>query len=66
VPSDAARALTSEDLPDPARSVLDRHCRSHELNNLYVVVASFFPSSGAVNPALTIMAKVLRVGDHPL
>jgi choline dehydrogenase-like flavoprotein len=51
---------------DPKTSALDRNCRAHEVNNLYVVDASFFPSSGAVNPALTIMANALRVGDHIL
>ncbi len=49
---------------DPKSSVLDRNCRAHEVDNLYVVDASFFPSSGAVNPALTIIANALRVGDH--
>ncbi|MBK9316996.1 MAG: GMC family oxidoreductase [Acidobacteria bacterium] len=49
---------------DPRSSVLDRNCKTHELDNLYVVDASFFPSSSAVNPALTIMANALRVGDH--
>lgn len=51
---------------DPATSVLDVDCRAHELDNLYVVDASFFPSIGAVNPALTVMANALRVGDHLL
>jgi choline dehydrogenase-like flavoprotein len=51
---------------DPNTSALDRNCRAHEVNNLYVVDASFFPSSGAVNPALTIMANALRVGDRIL
>ena len=51
---------------DPATSVLDEHCRAHELDNLYVVDTSFFPSIGAVNPALTAMANALRVGDHLL
>ena len=51
---------------DPARSVLDVNCRAHELDNLYVVDTSFFPSSSAVNPALTAMANALRVGDHLL
>jgi choline dehydrogenase-like flavoprotein len=51
---------------DPARSVLDVDCRAHELDNLYVVDTSFFPSIGAVNPALTAMANALRVGDHLL
>jgi choline dehydrogenase-like flavoprotein len=49
---------------DPRTSVLNRHCRAHDVDNLYVVDGSFFPSSGAVNPALTIMANALRVGDH--
>ena len=49
---------------DPRDSALDVHCKAHELDNLYVVDGSFFPSSGAVNPALTIMANALRVGDH--
>jgi choline dehydrogenase-like flavoprotein len=48
----------------PTTSVLDVNCKAHELDNLYVVDGSFFPSSGAVNPALTIMANALRVGDH--
>ncbi|OLT53079.1 GMC family oxidoreductase [Cellulosimicrobium sp. CUA-896] len=51
---------------DPATSVLDTDCKAHELDNLYVVDASFFPSIGAVNPALTVMANALRVGDHLL
>ena len=49
---------------DPKTSALDAHCKAHELDNLYVVDGSFFPSSGAVNPALTIMANALRVADH--
>ncbi|HET8797583.1 MAG TPA: GMC family oxidoreductase [Thermoanaerobaculia bacterium] len=51
---------------DPKTSALDIHCRAHEVDNLYVVDGSFFPSSAAVNPALTIMANALRVGDHLL
>jgi choline dehydrogenase-like flavoprotein len=51
---------------DPRTSALDRNCKAHQLDNLYVVDASFFPSCGAVNPALTIMANALRVGDHIL
>jgi choline dehydrogenase-like flavoprotein len=51
---------------DPATSVLDVHCKAHDLDNLYVVDGSFFPSSSAVNPALTIMANALRVGEHIL
>jgi choline dehydrogenase-like flavoprotein len=49
---------------DPRESVLNVDCRAHEVDNLYVVDASFFPSSAAVNPALTIMANALRVADH--
>jgi choline dehydrogenase-like flavoprotein len=51
---------------DPRTSALDVFCKAHELDNLYVVDGSFFPSSAAVNPALTIMANALRVGDHLL
>jgi choline dehydrogenase-like flavoprotein len=51
---------------DPKTSALDPNCRAHDLDNLYVVDGSFFPSSGAVNPALTIMANALRVGEHIL
>jgi choline dehydrogenase-like flavoprotein len=51
---------------DPASSVLDVNCKAHELDNLYVVDTSVFPSIGAVNPALTAMANSLRVGDHLL
>jgi len=49
---------------DPATSALDVWCKAHELDNLYVVDGSFFVSSTAVNPGLTIMANALRVGDH--
>jgi len=49
---------------DPQTSALDTYCKAHELDNLYVVDASFFPSAGAVNPSLTVMANALRVGDH--
>jgi choline dehydrogenase-like flavoprotein len=49
---------------DPATSALDPTCKAHDLDNLYVVDGSFFPSSAAVNPALTIMANALRVGDR--
>ncbi len=49
---------------DPATSVLDLDCKAHELDNLYVTDASFFPSIGAVNPTLTIIANALRVGDR--
>jgi choline dehydrogenase-like flavoprotein len=49
---------------DPKTSVLDLNCRTHDLDNLYIVDGSFFCSSGAVNPTLTIIANALRVGDH--
>ncbi|MGZ8693962.1 MAG: GMC oxidoreductase [Gaiellaceae bacterium] len=51
---------------DPADSVVNPDCRAHEVDNLYVVDTSVFPSIGAVNPALTAMANSLRVGDHLL
>jgi choline dehydrogenase-like flavoprotein len=51
---------------DPASSAVNRDCRAHELDNLYVVDTSIFPSIGAVNPALTAMANSIRVGDHLL
>ena len=51
---------------DPNSSALDVNCQTHEIDNLYVVDASFFPSSAAVNPTLTIIANALRVGDHLL
>ena len=51
---------------DPKTSVLDTNCKAHELDNLYVVDTSFFPSIGAVNPSLTAIANALRVGDHLL
>ena len=49
---------------DPASSVLDVNCKAHDLENLYVADASFFVSSSAVNPTLTIIANALRLGDH--
>ena len=51
---------------DPATSVLDPFCRTHDVENLYVMDSSFFPSSTAMNPALTICAQTLRVADHLL
>jgi choline dehydrogenase-like flavoprotein len=51
---------------DAADSVVNTDCRAHEVDNLYVVDTSVFPSIGAVNPALTAMANALRVGDHLL
>jgi choline dehydrogenase-like flavoprotein len=49
---------------DPATSALDVNCKMHDLDNLYVVDSSFFVSSSAVNPTLTIIANALRVADH--
>jgi choline dehydrogenase-like flavoprotein len=49
---------------DPKQSVLDTNCRTHDVDNLYIVDGAFFASSGAVNPSLTIIANALRVGDH--
>ena len=49
---------------DPASSVLDLNCRAHDVDNLYVVDGSFFPSSAALNPTLTIIANAIRVADH--
>jgi choline dehydrogenase-like flavoprotein len=51
---------------DPATSVLDAHCKAHDLDNLYVVDASCFVSASAVNPSLTIIANAIRVSDHLL
>jgi len=60
----AHQAGTARFGTDPATSVLDLDCKAHELDNLYVVDASFFPSIGAVNPTLTIIANALRVADR--
>jgi choline dehydrogenase-like flavoprotein len=49
---------------DPATSALDAMCKAWDHDNLYVVDAGFFPSSAAVNPALTVAAQGLRVGHH--
>lgn len=49
---------------DPLISVLNINCRTHEINNLYVVDSSFFPSCASVSPALTIMANALRIAEH--
>jgi choline dehydrogenase-like flavoprotein len=51
---------------DPATSVLDPYCKAHQLDNLYVVDASFFASASAVNPSLTIIANAIRIADHLL
>jgi len=60
----AHQAGTARFGPDPKTSALDLDCKAHELDNLYVVDASFFPSIGAVNPTLTIIANALRVADR--
>ena len=60
----AHQAGTARFGTDPRRSVLDLDCKAHELDNLYVVDSSFFPSIGAVNPTLTIIANALRVGQR--
>jgi choline dehydrogenase-like flavoprotein len=49
---------------DPKTSVLDLNCRTHDIDNLYVVDGGFFPANSGVNPTLTIIANALRVGDH--
>jgi choline dehydrogenase-like flavoprotein len=59
----AHQAGTARFGTDPLSSVLDLDCKAHELDNLYVADASFFPSIGAVNPTLTIIANALRVAD---
>jgi choline dehydrogenase-like flavoprotein len=51
---------------DSAKSVLDANCKTHDLDNLYVVDASCFVSASAVNPSLTIIANAIRVSDHLL
>jgi len=60
----AHQAGTARFGPDPASSVLDLDCKAHQLDNLYLTDASFFPSIGAVNPTLTIIANALRVADR--
>ena len=60
----AHQAGTARFGSDPKTSVLNLECRAHEVDNLYVTDASFFPSIGAVNPTLTIIANALRVADH--
>jgi choline dehydrogenase-like flavoprotein len=51
---------------DPDHSVLDEHCRAHEVRNLFVVDGSFMPTSGGAPPTLTILANSLRTADHIL
>ena len=66
VAATAHQAGTARFGADPETSVLDVNCKAHELDNLYVVDTSFFPSIGAVNPSLTAIANALRVGEHLL
>jgi choline dehydrogenase-like flavoprotein len=49
---------------DPSRSVLDRHCRAHDVKNLWVVDGSCFPTAGGYNPTLTLLANAYRVAEH--
>jgi choline dehydrogenase-like flavoprotein len=49
---------------DPKQSVVDQYCKSHDLDNLYLIDGGFFPSSAAMNPALTIAAQALRVVEN--
>jgi len=60
----AHQAGTARFGADPATSVLNLNCRAHEIDNLYLADASFFPSISAVNPTLTLVANALRVADH--
>jgi choline dehydrogenase-like flavoprotein len=60
----AHQAGTARFGADPSTSVLDLDCKAHELDNLYIADASFFPSIGSVNPTLTIIANALRVADR--
>ena len=60
------RNVTCKVGAEPKTSVLNLDCRTHDIANLYLVDGSFFPSCGAVNPSLTIIANALRVGDHLL
>jgi choline dehydrogenase-like flavoprotein len=66
LPGVAHQAGTCRFGDDPSSSVADRDCRAHQVDNLYVVDTSIFPSISAVNPALTAMANALRVGDRLL
>ena len=65
-PASPTRPAPAASARDPVVEVLNSDCRAHELDNLYVVDTSVFPSISAVNPALTAMANALRVGDHLL
>ena len=50
--------------PDPARGVVDKNCRVHDMANLYIAGGSVFPTGGYANPSLTIVALSLRLADH--
>ena len=65
-PAARIRPAPADSATIPTTSVLDRNCKAHELDNLYVVDTSCFVSIGAVNPSLTAIANALRVGDHLL
>ena len=65
-PASPTRTAPFGSATDPKTSALDSNCKAHDVDNLYVVDGSFFCSSGAVNPALTILANAMRVGDHIL
>jgi len=49
---------------NPEDSVIDQHCKSHDIDNLYIVDASFMPTSGGTNPSLTVAANAFRVADR--
>src|SRR5439155_25579253 len=66
LPGTAHQCGTARFGRDPQSSALDVNCKAHDLDNLYVVDGSFFVSSNAVNPSLTIIANAMRVGDHLL
>jgi choline dehydrogenase-like flavoprotein len=51
---------------DPASSVVDQYCRSHDIPNLFICDGSIFPTVGAVNPSLTIEAIAMRTAEHIL
>ena len=64
--ADSGRETTARFGTDPGTSVLDPFCRAWDLDNLYVVDASFLPSSTGFNPSLTIVAQALRTAEHIL
>ena len=60
------QCCTARFVDDPATSVLDPHCRDRDLDNLYMIDATFLPSSIAVDPSLTIVAKAMKMANHIL